>query len=90
MLSPSASALAPTGAGVDVSLAGENVNELDAYAARCRETRIAEKHGYGVAEHLLQSMPDRVLGRKLEASAVAAPGPFRQETPHRIDDARIA
>jgi hypothetical protein len=35
-------------------------------------------------------MPERVRGRKPEASAVAAPEPFRLEPPIRIDDARIA
>src|SRR6478735_8448582 len=79
----------------DVSLAGENVDELDAYAVRRRVAvkggeRIAVERGAGVAEHRLQSMPDRVRGRKPEASAAAVPTRFRPAKPGRIDDARIA
>ena len=58
----------------DVSLAGENVGELDAYAARCREARIAVGHGYGEAEHRLRSMPEAVGGRKPEALPVRGEG----------------
>jgi hypothetical protein len=50
----------------DVSLAGENGNELDAYAARSREARIAVGHGYDEAEHLGESMPEAVESRKPE------------------------
>jgi hypothetical protein len=52
----------------DISLAGENVNELDAYAARSREARIAVGHGYDEAEHRLRSMPEHEEGRKPEAA----------------------
>ena len=50
----------------DISLAGENVNELDAYAARYREARIAVGLGYDEAEHRLRSMPEHARGRKPE------------------------
>ena len=68
VLSPPPSALLAAGCVSDISLAGENVNELDAYAARCREARIAIGHGYGEAEHRLRSMPEHVGGRKPEVS----------------------
>src|SRR4051794_35198810 len=42
---------------VDVSLARENVNELDAYARRYRKAGIAVRRGYGEAEHLHQACP---------------------------------
>ena len=56
----------------DVSLAGENVNELDAYAARNRPAvngmaRIAVGHGYGEAEHRLQACLNPCGSRKPEA-----------------------
>src|SRR3954449_7619377 len=49
---------------VDVSLAGENVNELDAYAKQCRTAakgseRITVTLRCGEAEHLLQACPKR-------------------------------
>lgn len=39
-------------------LAGENRNELDAYAAQDSVARAAVGHGYGEAEHLAPRMPD--------------------------------
>ena len=71
MLIPSPSALVVAVCVSDVSLAGENVNELDAYAARSRdavsgEARIAIERGYGEAEHRSPSMPGPVRGRKSE------------------------
>ena len=72
MLIPSPSALVLAVCVSDVSLAGENVNELDAYAARYRrEARIAVERGYGEAEHLASSMPGPMRGRKLEAVAAS-------------------
>ena len=74
----------------DISLARENGNELDAYAARSRtavngSARIAVGHGYGEAEHRLRSMPEPGWGRKEEPSGTgrwaAARRPCRQ--PHR-------
>ena len=55
----------------DVSLAGENGNELDAYAARCRSAqngvlRIVVERGECEAEHLSQSMPEAVGRRNPE------------------------
>jgi hypothetical protein len=45
-------------------LAGENENQLDAYAARYREARIACRRGYGEAEHQTASMPEPAGVRK--------------------------
>src|SRR4051794_32540983 len=73
-LSPSRSCIGGYRCAGDVSLAGENVDELDAYAVRYRTAvsgsgRIAVKRGRGVGEHRLRSIPDRGRGGKPGGSA---------------------
>jgi hypothetical protein len=48
-------------------LAGENENQLNAYAARYREARIAYLRAYGAAEHRGERMPEQSCGRKQRA-----------------------